>query len=70
VKLTAAPVKKITPMMMPAHAQASATAIEFLAPSSSASQTVRQLIPARVLFRSIATGMQERVPARAHNGAL
>ena len=32
----------MTPMMMPAHAQASATAMEFLAPSSSDCTTVRQ----------------------------
>ena len=65
VKLIAAPVRVMTPMTMPAQAQASAIAIEFFAPSSSASHTVRQLMPSRVDLRSIATGMQERVPASA-----
>jgi hypothetical protein len=46
VKLIAAPVCVMTPMMMPAHAQASATAIEFFAPSSSAPQMVLQPMPA------------------------
>ena len=40
VKLIAAPVRAMTPMMMPAQAQASATAIEFFAPSSSAPHAV------------------------------
>ena len=70
VKLMAAPVSVITPIMMPAQAQASATAMEFLAPSSSAPQMVRQPMSLRVDLRSSATGTQLSVPASAHSGAL
>ena len=57
------------PTMIPAQAQASATASALRAPSTSASIQVYQPMPSRVVFRSSATGMQTRAPASAHSGA-
>ena len=59
-----------TPIMMPAEAQASATASEFLAPSTIASMTLGSVTLPRVDLRSAATGKQASVPASAASGAL
>ena len=69
VNVMPSPVIVTQPMTMPAHAQAIATASVLRAPSTSASSTVRQPIPARVVARSSATGMQVSAPASAHSGA-
>ncbi len=57
-------------MMIPGAAQASATAIACLAPSSSASMMPCQVMSARVVLRSNAAGTQASVPASAQSGAL
>ena len=57
------------PMMMPAQAQASATASVFLAPSIIASTTFAAVTCSRVMARSAATGKQASVPASAASGA-
>ena len=49
--------------------QAIATDSVLRAPSTSASKTLRQPMPPRVLARSSAIGMQVSAPASAHNGA-
>ena len=59
-----------TPIMMPAEAQASATASEFLAPSAIASMILVSVTLTRVDLRSAATGKQASVPASAASGAL
>src|SRR6185312_12629762 len=63
------PVMVTQPMTMPAQAQAIATDSVLRAQSTSASNTLRQPIPPRVLARSSAIGMQVSAPASAHNGA-
>ena len=63
------PVIVTQPMTMPAQAQAIATASVLRAPSTSASSTLRQPIPARVVARSSAIGMQDSAPASAQSGA-
>ena len=70
VKVMPSPVSEITPITMPAQAQAMATESASRAPPSSASTTVRQVIPSRVLRRMRATGSVAMVPTRAQSGAL
>ena len=56
------PVMVTQPMTMPAQAQAMATDSVFLAPSSSASSTLRQVMPSRVALRSSAIGRHISAP--------
>lgn len=69
VKVMPRPVMVTQPITIPAQAHAIATASVFFAPSSSASNTERQVMPARVVARASATGMQASAPASAHSGA-
>jgi hypothetical protein len=70
VKTMPAPVSDTTPMMIPAHAQASATGSALRAPSIIASTTLRSVTFTRVEARSAATGKHASVPASAASGAL
>ena len=63
------PVMVTQPITMPAQAQAIATASVLRAPSTSASSTLRQLMPARVVARSSAIGRQASAPTSAQSGA-
>ena len=69
VKVMPSPVSEMTPMTMPAQAQAMATERASRAPPCSASITVRQPMPARVERRSSATGRHDSAPTSAHSGA-
>ena len=69
VNVMPSPVIVTQPMTMPAQAQAIATASVLRAPSTSASSTLRQRMPARVLLRSSATGRHDSAPASAQRGA-
>ena len=54
---------------IPAAAHATATESEAFAPSTSASSGVRQVMPARVVLRSRATGRQAMAATSAQSGA-
>ena len=69
VKVMPRPVMVTQPMTIPAHAHAIATDSVLRAPSTSASKTLRQPMPARVLPRSSAIGMHASAPVSAHSGA-
>jgi hypothetical protein len=70
LKLMPRPVIVVEPMTMPATAHATATAIVFLAPSSSASVTLRHEMPARVVLRMSAIGRHAMAATSAQSGAL
>ena len=65
VKVRPSPVCAITPITIPALAQASATMTELIAPASSPSTSLRIVNSDRVVLRSSTTGTTDRMPMSA-----